>query len=416
MRIAVWHNLPSGGGKRALYDHVKGLIKRGHYLEAWCPSAADNQFLPLSDLCMEHILPVPMAESRPSYGSVPGRFLALLRSTKRRLNAMERHCEEAAKQIGMDSFDLLFAGSCRFFRTTPIAKHVKIPSVLYLGEPYRLFYEALPNPPWAALPPSSAGIHPWSSFKRFANDQVRIRNMRLQVREEAINARAFSRILVNSVFSRESVLRAYGLESKVCYLGIDLSRFNVPYSKPGFYVVGLGSVEYIKGLDRAIRAVASIPKPQRPDLVWIGNYSDPSYEKNMRSLATTCGVALTIHVALPECEVVQLLSRALAMIYTSRLEPFGLAPLEANACGVPVVGIAEGGVKESIKDGINGLLVNDDDPIALGRAVMRLMGDDPALGGIRTTSREFAAFEWSMEAAISRLELQLYNILTKELH
>jgi len=33
LKIAVWHNLPSGGGKRALYQHVKGLVDRGHDLE-----------------------------------------------------------------------------------------------------------------------------------------------------------------------------------------------------------------------------------------------------------------------------------------------------------------------------------------------------------------------------------------------
>lgn len=45
------------------------------------------------------------------------------------------------------------------------------------------------------------------------------------------------------------------------------------------------------------------------------------------------------------------------MLYTSRLEPFGLAPLEANACGTYVIAIAEGGIRESISDGINGTLI-----------------------------------------------------------
>lgn len=49
MRIAVWHNLPSGGGKRALHDHLRGLIARGHSIEAWCPSTADRSFLPLAE-------------------------------------------------------------------------------------------------------------------------------------------------------------------------------------------------------------------------------------------------------------------------------------------------------------------------------------------------------------------------------
>ena len=63
MRIAVWHNLPSGGGKRALYDHVRGLVTRGHTVEAWCPPSANCEFLSLSSLIREHVvdlaLPVP---------------------------------------------------------------------------------------------------------------------------------------------------------------------------------------------------------------------------------------------------------------------------------------------------------------------------------------------------------------------
>ena len=57
MKIAVWHNLPSGGGKRSLYYHVKGLIERGHTVESWCPSTADRTYLPLDDLITEHIIP-----------------------------------------------------------------------------------------------------------------------------------------------------------------------------------------------------------------------------------------------------------------------------------------------------------------------------------------------------------------------
>ena len=69
-----------------------------------------------------------------------------------------------------------------------------------------------------------------------------------------------------------------------------------------------------------------------------------------------------------------ILNRAMLMIYTPRLEPFGFAPLEANACGTPVLAVAEGGVRETIVDGVNGLLV-DDDPRAMADAVTRLSND-----------------------------------------
>ena len=58
MRIAVWHNLNSGGGKRALYYHVKGLVERGHYVVSYCPDTVDQDFLPLSDLVEERVFPL----------------------------------------------------------------------------------------------------------------------------------------------------------------------------------------------------------------------------------------------------------------------------------------------------------------------------------------------------------------------
>ena len=65
MRIAIWHNLPSGGGKRGLYDHVDYLVATGHYVESWCPPSADQSFLPLRHLITEHVLPVnPVAVNK----------------------------------------------------------------------------------------------------------------------------------------------------------------------------------------------------------------------------------------------------------------------------------------------------------------------------------------------------------------
>ena len=58
LRIAVWHNLSSGGAKRVLHDQVRGLAAGGHYVEAWCPPTADQSFLPLSSLIKEHIVPL----------------------------------------------------------------------------------------------------------------------------------------------------------------------------------------------------------------------------------------------------------------------------------------------------------------------------------------------------------------------
>ena len=50
MKIAVFHNLPSGGAKRALYGLVDYLVKSGNSVDAYVPSTANENFLPLKNI------------------------------------------------------------------------------------------------------------------------------------------------------------------------------------------------------------------------------------------------------------------------------------------------------------------------------------------------------------------------------
>ena len=92
------------------------------------------------------------------------------------------------------------------------------------------------------------------------------------------------------------------------------------------------------------------------------------------------------------------------MIYVPRLEPFGLAPLEASACGTPVVAVAEGGIRESLTHMESALLIPGRDPVALGRAVLSLL-DNPELAiRLGERGRESVRTNWTWDAAIDRLE------------
>ena len=89
------------------------------------------------------------------------------------------------------------------------------------------------------------------------------------------NARVYGQILVNSFFSRESVLRAYGLEATVYYLGIDTTAFvnNKRPREP--FLVGLGSMTPEKNARGIIEAVSRLYEP-RPPLVWVANAATTS--------------------------------------------------------------------------------------------------------------------------------------------
>jgi len=403
VKIAVWHNLPSGGGKRALYYHVRGLVQRGHVVEAWCPPTADPSYLPLRELIPEHVL--PFVWERFDGRHAVARLIASYRNVVGKLEAMDRHCRNCAEQINLADYDLLFASSCMFFRVTSIARYVRIPTVIYLQEPYRALYEAEPELPWLALPKPPGGRRSVRYLKRFISNLVQVQGLRVQAREELLNARAFDAILCNSYFSRESIIRAYGLDAKVCYLGVDTNLFVNQRRTRESFVVGLGSIDPLKRPELVIAAIARLPQP-RPDVVWIANTVDASHLEKVRQLAQSAAVRFRAEVGISDKEAVDLLNRAAVMVYAPRLEPFGLVPLEAGACGLPVVAVAEGGLRETIVDGVNGLVV-EDDPGAIAQAIQRLLASPAYASQLGAAGCELVGRRWSLSASIDRLEQRL---------
>lgn len=399
MKIAVWHNLPSGGGKRALYDHVRGLVARGHTVEAWCPPTADREYLPLSSLIPEHVVELAW----PAYRLIDKLGITLV--TERRLAAMDVHCQTCAEEIDRGGFDILFANACRFFRTTSIGRFSRIPSILYLGEPYRWLYEALPRLPWLALPRFTGSFLRPSRLKNVIINSRNIRNSRLQAREEVDNAAGFNRILVNSYFSRESVLRAYGLDAEVCYLGIDTDQFVDKNLARTYTLVGLGSITREKNVGLCIEAIGKLASP-RPKLVWVGNIADEAYLNEMRVLAEKRGVAFETKVGISDTQLLEIFHLSMALLYAPRLEPFGLAPLEANACGLPVIAVAEGGIRETIANDVNGLVV-DSNPNAMAAAINRLFTEPSLARELGINGRLIVEKKWDMSTSIDRLEQQL---------
>lgn len=395
MRIAIWYNLPSGGAKRALYHQVCGLVNRGHYVESWCTPSSRDGYLPIRDVVAEEHV-VPVGEWHLRLGP-----LTHYAESRRRFRAVARHCRACAEEINNDSFDVFLANSCGDLVVSPIGRYVKTPKVLYLPEPRRWLYEAAPDaaPSVQRKNPIMAAC---STLLRQAHRD-----------EELESVRAYDLILTNSLYSREALLRAYGLESSVCYLGVDADLFKTADVALGNYVVGLGEVDDRKGVDRAIRAVATIAEQDRPDLIWIGNRTTTEYQERIEALAQSLGVRFVPKLMLDDTELVRLLAGAAAMIYTSRLEPFGLAPLEASACGTPVVAIAEGGVRETVTNEVNGLTVRGDDPVALGQAVLRLLKDQRLRDELGRNGRDLVSERWTWRTAVDSLEAYLESVPAK---
>ena len=85
------------------------------------------------------------------------------------------------------------------------------------------------------------------------------------------------------------------------------------------------------------------------------------------------------------------------------MEPFGFVAIESMACGTPVVGVNEGGLRESVVNGETGLLV-DRDPESIAAAVMQLLSDDERRRQYGCCGREHVLRRWQWDSAVERLE------------
>ena len=176
-------------------------------------------------------------------------------------------------------------------------------------------------------------------------------------------------------------------------------------------ILTVGRLVQRKGVDLAISAMAELVASGRTDveLVIVGGPADPDQLRTdpeaarLIDLAESLGVSdhVEIRGQVARTDLPAVLRSADAVVCTPWYEPFGIVPLEAMACGVPVVASAVGGLIDSVVDGMTGLHVPPRDAGAIAAALATLL-DDPerirelGAGGRR---RVEARFSWEQVAA-----------------
>ena len=163
--------------------------------------------------------------------------------------------------------------------------------------------------------------------------------------------------------------------------------------------MSVGAVTPIKGFDFLIRSLALIPQPKRPPLLIIGNSVNRSESEYLKYLARQNDVNMKVQSLVCDSELVELYNRARATLYAPILEPFGFVPLESMACGTPVVGVAEGGVRETIRHGETGLLL-DRDPRQFADAVVQMLTDRAMAEALGRRGPEYVRQHWSWDRSV----------------
>ena len=171
-------------------------------------------------------------------------------------------------------------------------------------------------------------------------------------------------------------------------------------------ILQLGRIVRRKGIDTVIEALGRLRhvyhEPARllvvggPDRI-ASRHRDEELARLM-DLAETLGVddRVTFVGRRDRAELADYYAAADVFVSTPWYEPFGITPLEAMACGTPVIGSDVGGIKYSVRDGETGFLVPPRDPDALADRLAHLLGDRRLLQafGANGLARVRRAFTW----------------------
>ncbi len=396
MRLAVFHNLPSGGAKRALYGLGKYLTRAGWDLDVYLPSTADEEFLGLAGIARDvRVLPVRTTLRGAVRSAI--RYLPPIPPLHVSLADLEAAQARAAETIDRGGYDAVLVEQDRFTMAPFILHHLRLPTVYFCQQPSRLHEAVLGE---VARPARQTG---WRGALQ--RTKGRYAEWKLDAIDRR-NAKAARFVLANSYFSREEILRAYGLNAAVCYLGVDPEVFRRRELEREAYVLSVGFLGPWKGYEFLVRALARIEPAVRPPLVIVANGELPGWRQYLERLASDLGVALSIRMRVSDGELLDLYGRAKLLVYAPYLEPFGLAPVEAMACDTPVVAVREGGVREIVVDGETGLLTERDEEVFAG-AVRELLSDDARRLAMASRAVERVAAFWTLRHAVGRLIPQI---------
>ncbi len=204
--------------------------------------------------------------------------------------------------------------------------------------------------------------------------------------------------------------------------GVDLGAFRpdgpVEHRPAGVArLLSLGRLVPRKGTDVVIRALASVP---RAELIVAGGPpagqlgEDPE-ARRLLDVARRAGVAGRVRFVggLPRHRVPALLRSADLVVCTPWYEPFGMVPLEAMACGVPVVARPVGGLAETVRHGVTGLHVADPSPRALAEAITGLLADPDRRRTMARAARACAESRYSWER-VATLTVAAYRSVLDE--
>jgi len=235
MKIAVFHELPVGGARRAT-NMFAPLLKHKHDVDLYTtqPLTPDEQ------KNYSHTFIFPFSAKVWKGHDWKTR---LYKDTAELYKLAKLH-EKIAQHINEKQYDIAFVQASQFLETPFILQFLSIPSVFYCHDPhYRMIYEEIVQPKGLSL----------------VNEIYERTNRFVRKYLDRQNFAEATEIVANSKFAQRQIKKTYGRESSLCYLGVDETFFTPDNSiKKDIDVLYIGSKEPMDGYDLLDKALPLI--------------------------------------------------------------------------------------------------------------------------------------------------------------
>jgi glycosyltransferase involved in cell wall biosynthesis len=285
-------------------------------------------------------------EGRFAHRTINTSFLQRLRPTARTFRALLPLYPYAMEALDLRGYDLVVSSSSAWAHgvlVDPEAVHV-----CYCHNPFRYAWNAREETLRRHSPVVRAALG--VVFQRWRQ-------------WDWIAAQRVDRYVANSHTTARRVRRCFQRDAEVVHPPVEVDRFRVGADAGDEYVV-LSELVSHKRIDLAIEAFNRLGRK----LLVVGDGPD------WRRLKRLSGPTIRFAGRVSDEQAAALLERAPALVITAT-EEFGIAAVEAQAAGRPVIALAEGGVRETVLEGETGLFYEEATSDALAEVVARF---DPA--------------------------------------